>query len=153
MSTAKGLRKHHKHMASAHPSCTFGVPLGADERVQGEARDCLEAYWTQRVCKVDRHILEMDVRHCRQEKAHTQGACKLPIMLSSKACNNTNAYNSASPLTLDEALQAEENIQARNMQDPHHAERNGLQQQQHLQRQEPADTGGSPAESDAPTAR
>ena len=32
------------------------------------------------------------------------GTCKIHIMLSSKACNNTNAYNSASPLTLEEAL-------------------------------------------------
>ena len=61
--------------------------LGADKRDQGEARDCLEAYWTQRVCKVPMAELELVARRCRQKKAlaFKQALCKINLAVSARA--------------------------------------------------------------------
>lgn len=102
--TAQSPHNHGLGAPFLHMWCALLRALGADKRVQGEARDCLEAYWTQRVCKVPMGELELDVRHCRQKKAFKQGLCKINLMVSARACHNNNAYNDKSPMTLEEAL-------------------------------------------------
>ena len=102
--TAQAPHAHGLGPPFLHMWCALLRALGADKRVQGEARDCLEAYWTQRVCKVDMAELDLDVRHCRQKKAFKQGQCKINLMLSARACHNNNSYNDKSPMSLEDAL-------------------------------------------------